>query len=233
MPRAAHYLSSPRSIELRRNMVDRQLRTFDITDVDVLDAVLRTPREPFVNSEPDSLAYSDANLVVSGAQTARPLLAPMFVARALQLAEITPGDRVLDVAGGAGYSAAIAAQLCQSVVAIEDDDAFVARAGEAFQDLGLANARSVRANIAAGPAGDEMFDVILINGAIEARPNGLLARLTEGGRLLAIESGDGRARAGSRFVLFTRSGASFGMRPLFAAVADVIPVFAAKPEFVF
>lgn len=233
MPRASDYLSSPRSVELRRNMVDRQLRTFDITNDDVLDAVLRTPREPFVNSEPDSLVYSDANLIVKGAQTSRPLLAPMFVARALQMAEVTPSDRVLDVAGGAGYSAAIAAHLCHSLVAIEDDAAFVARAGEAFQDLGLANARSVRGNIAAGPEGDETFDVILLNGAIEERPNALFARLAEGGRLLAIESGDGRARAGSRFVLFTRSGGSFGMRPLFGAVADVIPDFAAKPEFVF
>ncbi len=233
MPRASHYLSSPRSVELRRNMVDRQLRTFDITDDRVLEAVLRTPREPFVNSESDSLVYSDANLIVKGAQTARPLLAPMFVARALQLAEVAPGDRVLDVAGGAGYSAAIAARLCESLVALEDDDAFVARAGEAFQDLGLANAHSVRGNIAAGPDGDETFDVILINGAIETRPSALLARLAVGGRLLAIEAGDGPARAGSRFVLFTRSGDSFGMRPLFGAVADVIPAFAAKPEFVF
>lgn len=233
MPSASHYLSSPRSVELRRNMVDRQLRTFDITNDDVLDAVLRTPREAFVSSEPDSLVYSDASLVVKGAQTVRPLLAPMFVARALQLAEVAPGDRVLDVAGGAGYSAAIASHLCQSVVALEDDEAFVVRAGEAFNDLGLSNAHAVRGDIAAGPAGGDTFDVILVNGAIETRPNALLARLAEGGRLLAIESADGRARAGSRFVLFSRSGASFGMRPLFGAVADVIPVFAAKPEFVF
>ncbi|MDP2357465.1 MAG: protein-L-isoaspartate O-methyltransferase [Beijerinckiaceae bacterium] len=233
MPRASDYLTSPRSVELRRNMVDRQLRTFDVTNVDVLNAVLRTPREPFVNSEPDSLVYSDANLVVKSPQTARPLLAPMFVARALQLAEVSSHDSVLDVAGGSGYSAAIAARLCQSLVALEDDDAFVARSGEAFQDLGLANARAMRGNIATGPEGDAAFDVILINGAIETRPDALLARLAEGGRLLAIEAGDGRARAGSRFVLFTRSGSSFGKRPLFGAVADVLPAFAAKPEFVF
>ncbi len=233
MPRASDYLTSPRSVELRRNMVDRQLRTFDITNDDVLDAVLRTPREPFVNSEPDSLVYSDASLVVKSAHTARPLLAPMFVARALQLAEVASSDRVLDVAGASGYSAAIAARLCQSLVALEDDDAFVARSGEAFQDLGLANARSVRGSIAVGPEGDAVFDVILINGAIETRPDALLARLAEGGRLLAIEAGEARARAGSRFVLFTRSGVSFGKRPLFGAVADVLPAFAAKPEFVF
>lgn len=233
MPRASDYLSSPRSVELRRNMVDRQLRTFDITSEEVLDSVLGAPREPFASGEPDSLVYSDASLIVKGAQTARPLLSPMFVARALQAAEITPTDRVLDVAGAAGYSAAIAARLCGSLVAIEDDDAFVARAGEAFADLGLANAVAVRANIAAGPAGKDKFDVIFINGAIEQRPDALLARLADGGRLLAIEAGDGRARAGSRFVLYTRSGASFGMRPLFGAAADVLPEFAVKPEFVF
>lgn len=233
MARASDFLSSPRSVELRRTMVDRQLRTFDVTNVDVLDAVLSTPREPFTSGEPDSIVYSDAVLVARGAATVRPLLPPMFVARALQLAEIGKDDRILDVAGGAGYSAAIAARLGGAVVALEDDEGFVARASAAFGELGLANAQAVAGNLADGPAGDATFDVILVNGAIEARPAGLLARLSDGGRLLAIESGDGGSRAALRFMLYTRSGAAVGVRPLFGAAADVLPAFAAPREFVF
>lgn len=233
MARASDFLSSPRSVELRRTMVDRQLRTFDVTNVDVLDAVINTPREPFTNGEPDSVVYSDANLIVRGATVARPLLAPMFVARALQLAEIDPADRILDIAGGAGYSAAIAARLGGSVVAIEDDESLVARGNAAFSDLGLSKAQALGGDLTKGPAGDETFDVILVNGAIETRPDALLARLSDGGRLLAIQSADGGSRAGSRFMLFTRSGATIGARPLFGAAADVLPAFAAPKEFVF
>lgn len=233
MPRASDYLSSRRSVELRRTMVDRQLRTFDVTDVDVLAAVLDTPREPFVDGDLDSLIYSDARLEARGASVRRPLLAPMFVARALQLAEIAKTDRLLDVAGGPGYSAAIASRLAGSVVALEEDDAFVARARTAFSELGLANIEAVRGDLARGPAGADAFDVILVNGAVETRPEGLLARLAEGGRLLAVEPGAGGSRGASRFVLFTRSGDSIGSRALFGAAADVLPAFAAPREFVF
>jgi protein-L-isoaspartate(D-aspartate) O-methyltransferase len=233
MPRASDYLSSPRSVELRRTMVDRQLRTFDVTNIEVLETVIATPREPFLNGELDSLVYSDATLEARSASTRRPLLAPMFVGRALQLAEILPGETLLDVAGGPGYSAAIAARLAKSVTALEDDEAFVARAAQAFAELGLSNATSVRGDLAAGPAGDERYDVILINGAIERRPDQLLARLRDGGRLLAVETGAGGSREASRFVLFSRSGDSFGSRSLFGAPGDVLPAFAAPREFVF
>jgi protein-L-isoaspartate(D-aspartate) O-methyltransferase len=232
MPSAADYLSSPRSVELRRTMVDRQLRTFDVTNVDVLEAVLATPREPFLDGELDSLVYSDASLFAAGAKSRRALLAPMFVARALQLAEVRTGDAVLDVAGGPGYSAAIAARLAGSVTALEDDDGFVTRAAKAFADLGLHNARAVKGDLAQG-AGDSHYDVILVNGAVETRPEALLARLADGGRLLAVEAGAGGSRGASRFVLYTRSGATFGVRPLFGATADVLPAFAAPREFVF
>ncbi|MFN3890236.1 MAG: protein-L-isoaspartate O-methyltransferase family protein [Beijerinckiaceae bacterium] len=233
MARASDYLSSPRSAELRRTMVDRQLRTFDVTNVDVLSAVLATPREPFADGYDDSIIYSDANLEVRGAVVRRALLAPMFVSRALQLAEIKPGDRVLDVAGGAGYSAAIAARLAGSVTALEEDEAFVARAASAFAELELENASAVRGDLALGPAGGEAFDVILINGAVEERPKALLDRLADGGRLLAVEAGPGGSRAGSRFVLFTRSGDSVGARALFGASAGTLPAFAKPREFVF
>lgn len=233
MTRASEYLSSPRSVELRRTMVDRQLRTFDVTNVEVLEAVIATPREPFLHGEPDSLIYSDAALEARGACVRRPLLAPMFVARALQLAEILPGEKLLDVAGGAGYSAAVAARLAGSVTALEEDEGFVARAAEVFAELGLSNACAVRGDLAEGPAGPELFDVILVNGAVGKRPDALLARLTDGGRLLAIEAGLSGSRGASRFVLFSRAGGSIGSRPLFGAAADVIPAFAAPREFVF
>lgn len=233
MPRASDYLSDPSSIELRRTMVDRQLRTFDVTAPEVLAAALQTPREPFLNGEIGALVYSDAALEARAGQARRRLLAPMFVARALQSAEIGPRDRVLDVAGGPGYSAALAARLAGSVTAIEEDDAFVARASDAFEELGLTNATAIRGDLAAGPAGDDVFDVILVNGAVEQRPEGLLGRLADGGRLLAVEAGAGGARGAARFVLFGRSGEAISRRVLFGAAADTLKPFLRPPAFVF
>jgi len=233
MSRASDYLTDPRSVELRRTMVDRQLRTFDVTDPDVLAAVLATPREPFLNGESDALIYSDANLEAREGDARRRLLAPMFVARALQAAEITASDRVLDVAGGAGYSAAIAARLAGSVLAFEESEAFAARASRLFSELGLANACAAAGDLATGPAQGGPFDVILVNGAIEQRPEKLLALLADGGRLLAVETGAGGARGAARFALYARAGDAISARTLFGAAAEPLAAFVEPPRFVF
>lgn len=233
MSRASDYLTDPRSVEHRRTMVDRQLRTFDVTNPEVLAAVLATPREPFLNGESDALVYSDANLEAREGGSSRQLLVPMFVARALQAAEITPTDRVLDVAGAAGYTAAIAARLAGSVLALEESAAFADRASRIFSELGLANACAAAGDLAAGPAQGGPFDVILVNGAIEQRPENLIAQLADGGRLLAIEAGAGGSRGAGQFVLYARTGDAVSSRTLFSAAAESLEAFARPPGFVF
>lgn len=233
MSRASDLLTDPRSVELRRTMVDRQLRTFDVTDPDVLQAVLATPREPFLNAESPALVYSDAALEAREGSARRRLLTPMVVARALQAAEIVSGERILDVAGGAGYSAAIAARLGGSVLALEESEGFAARASSVFGELGLSNARSIAGDLTKAPAQGGPFDVILVNGVVAARPDGLLAGLAEGGRLLAIEADADGSVAAARFVLYSRAGDAFGARRLFAATGEPLTAFARAPAFVF
>lgn len=233
MSNAAGFLSSPRSVQLRRTMVDCQLRTFDVTDSDVLSAVLDTPREPFVSERVDSLVYSDASLLTRGEQSSRRLLVPMVVARAFQEARLSKSDRALDVGGAGGYSAAILARLVESVVALDDDEGFVATARRGFEELGLANASAVKGELAAGFAGDGPYDVILVNGAIEVRPDELLAQLADGGRLLAIESSPSAGLGAGQMVLWERFGDALGSRPLFPAIAEPLPGFARKPVFAF
>ena len=229
MAHPSDYMTSPRSQDLRQTMVDRQLRTFDVTDADVLSAVLAVPREPFVSGHVDSLVYSDAHLIVRGGQTRRRLLAPMFLARALQLAHVTPRDRVLDVGGAGGYGAALASRLAHEAIALDDDRGFVDQADFAFRGLGLTNARAAYGDLAAGLLGEGPFDVILIGGAVEEEPEALLAQLADGGRLLAVRNGD----SSGQMTLWERSGAAIGSRPLFAAPADVLPAFRRKPSFAF
>ena len=116
----------------RRMMVDGQVRTQDVTNLDLIAAMLEVPRERFVPPARAQLAYLDLDVAVSepgqGAP-ARHLLKAMVLAKLLQAADLQPGDSVLDVGCATGYSSAILARLARSVVAVEEDRA-LARTAE-------------------------------------------------------------------------------------------------------
>src|SRR5262245_25256377 len=102
--------------ELRTKMVDGQLRTTDVTDPAILDAMLSIPREAFVDEKRRQLAYVDADTEIA---PGRYLMEASPFAKLLQLAGIAASDRVLDVGAGTGYGAAVLSRLAASVVALE------------------------------------------------------------------------------------------------------------------
>ena len=110
---------------LRRTMVERQVRTFDVTDKAVIARMFEVPREKFLPESLATLAYSDValDLPTSGGPPRR-LLAPLVFARMLQASKVGPQDRVLDIGGATGYSAAVLAGLALSVVALESEFRF-------------------------------------------------------------------------------------------------------------
>ena len=215
----------------RRAMVDCQVKTFDVTDHLVIARMLETPREVFLPERLWSLAYSDKAFDVSVAGAPRRLLSPMTLARMIQAAAIRPGDRMLDLAGGGGYGAAIVAPLCASTLAVEVDDSFTQRARAGFARIGL---NSAHAETCPLTAIEGAFDVILVNGAVDELPVALSSLLNEGGRLVAIQRG---AKDPTGFaacaVLWERSDNRFGRRSLFNAAAPVLPEFARAPAFSF
>jgi protein-L-isoaspartate(D-aspartate) O-methyltransferase len=158
----------------------------------------------------------------------------MILARMMQAAEIAAKDRCLDVAGGGGYAAALLARLSAESIALEDDEALAEQARTGFAAAGLTNARAATGALSDARVVEGSFEAILLEAAVEAAPTGLLARLTDGGRLVAIrsESGD-LARGVAQATLWTRSGDRFGRTPLFNAWAPVLPEFAKPPSFVF
>lgn len=213
----------------RQKMVDGQVRTNDITDRRILDAMLTVPREAFVPASRQALAYLDLDLDVSEGGAKRYLIKPQLTGKLLQAAEIGEGDNVLVVGCATGYLAALAAKLARQVTATESDSALAAKAKDALAAIGLVNVTCKAAASAEGDSAAAPYDVIILNGATEVRPDGLFGQLREGGRLVGV-SAESRP---SRAMIVTRSHGEFGYRPLFDAAAPVLPGLERAAAFVF
>ncbi len=216
----------------RQRMVDNQLRTNDVTDLRILDAMGAVPRELFLPQARRPVAYIDDDVAIRDAgdgSPARYLMKPHVFARLIQLAEIKPDDLVLVVGCATGYSAAVLARVAGSVVGLEADADLVATAGEILVDEGIDNAAVVGGDPAAGLPDEGPYDVIVVDGAIEVLPETLTAQLKDGGRLVYITGRGNAAEA----VLMTRSGDAVGTRVAFNAAVHPLPGFERPRAFVF
>lgn len=222
--------------QLRNTMVDCQIRTFDVTDHAVIAQFLDVPREKFLPAELVPFAYSDMPLKLprGAAGSVCHLLPPAVLARLLQAADVKPTDKVLNIAAGTGYSTAILAGLAGEAIALEVD---IARAESAKANLASAGLGHVRVNFGPlhdGAASEAPFDVIIVNGAIEAYPERLLQQLRTGGRLLSIVREVGAGGYGtSHVVRFESQSGRISSSVLFDADAPVLPDFRKDAEFVF
>jgi protein-L-isoaspartate(D-aspartate) O-methyltransferase len=227
---------SPRAIR-RQTMVDRQVRTFDVTDQRLLARMLEVPREDFLPEGLEQLAYSDAELELKPAEPGaerRTLLPPLVLGRFIQAAAAGPEDSVLDVAPGTGYSTAILAGLAGRVVALESDHSLYKALRSNLDAFGLANVRTVLGPLAKGAPVEAPFDLIFINGAAEANLDALFAQLKEGGRLVCFKRlvGNGAGHA-SKAVRYEKIKGAVSYRVLFDAPAPVLDAFRRAEEFAF
>ena len=213
----------------RQTMVDCQIRTFDVTDQDVIARFIDVPRECFVPSALQALVYSDAALELRADGATRTMLAPLVLARMIQGAGVASADRVLDVAGGAGYSAALLAGLAGEVVALESMASLSSQAAANLAAAGVTNVKVVAGSLD-GAAVSGPFDLIFVNGAVEDGIDPLLAKLAPGGRLIAVRKIAGHAGKVTRF---EKIAGETSHRVLFDAAAPVLDAFARRPAFVF
>jgi protein-L-isoaspartate(D-aspartate) O-methyltransferase len=215
---------------LRVKMVDGQLRTTDVTDKDVLDAMLSVPREAFVPESARDLAYIDEDLRVSSeGALPRYLMEPSPFGRLVQLAAISTADRVLDVGCATGYSSAVLARLAASVVALESDPVLADHAAAALSAQGCENVTVAKGELAQGWAAAAPFDVILLGGAVDEIPASLFAQLKEDGRLVAVV---GRGNAGAARLYVKHEGV-VSSRLAFNAAIRPLPGFEREPAFEF
>jgi protein-L-isoaspartate(D-aspartate) O-methyltransferase len=215
--------------QARRIMVDGQLRTFDVNDLPLLDAMDSVPRELFVLPGREELAYIDQDTLVSDGAERRYMLSPMILGRMIQALGIDAGEKVLDVACGRGYASAVLHRLGAQVTALEADEALAGAARQSLDAAGAGTVAVVTGPLDQGFAGSAPYDAILVNGAVEVRPEALLLQLAEGGRLVCVK---GRGRA-ARATLYVRSGDAIGERSLFEAAAPLLAPFVQVPGFTF
>ena len=211
---------------LRLKMVDGQIRTTDVTNHAILNAFLSVRREAFVAERLKPVAYIDNDVEIA---PGRYLMAPSPLAKMLQLAEIGPDDAVLDLGAGTGYVSALLGHIAGSVVALESDAGLAAQARANIEAIGLSNVTVVEGELPAGCASKAPYDVIVVNGAVEAIPEALFAQLKQGGRLVAVV-GRGLS-SGAR--IFVREGGTQSERFAFNASVRMLPGFEKVAEFQF
>lgn len=209
----------------RRNMVDCQLRTCEVTSLPVLAAFDAVPRERFVPQALQDQAYLDRVLMLG----ARPMLTPMMFGRLVQIAQIARDEKVLDAGCGLGYSTAVLAHLARSVVGVESDAALAEQAESNIRAMGLANASVRQGDITRAPAGTGPFDVVLINGAFEEIPASFLSAVVEGGRLVGVSAANGAGKA----VVLTKTDGAWSERAYYSANAPILDGYRKAPAFAF
>jgi protein-L-isoaspartate(D-aspartate) O-methyltransferase len=210
----------------RRMMVDGQVRTADVTNLDLIAAMLAVPREHFVPPAIAGQAYLDSDITVG---KGRALLKPMVLAKLIQAAQVSGADHVLDVGCATGYSSAVLSRVVGSVVALEEDAALAREAQAALTAAGAASVVVATGPLTAGWPAAAPYDLILLNGSTEIAPEALGRQLKPNGRIAGIF---GRGPNGKGIIYRMVEGHLVG-RPIFDASAPLLPGFAATPAFVF
>ena len=168
----------------REAMVVSQLQPSGVVSESVMAAYRSVPREMFVPNVLRGVCYLDDDIDLG---EGRILVEPLIFARMVQDAELLSSDKVLDIGGATGYSAAIAAKLAGQVVAVDADEKLLQQGQAQWQQLGLLNITPVIGIHNDGYAVGGPYNVIFVNGAVSAMPQKLLDQLSYGGRLYFVE----------------------------------------------
>lgn len=169
--------------QARFNMIEQQIRPWDVLDASVLHLLSVVKREDFVPLAHKALAFADMEIPLGHGQC---MLAPRVEARMLQDAAVQKHEKVLEIGAGSGYMAALLAHRAQRVISLEIIPELAAMARVNLQKAGIHNAEVRQFDGAKGTPAEGPFDVIMLSGSVAEVPQALLANLKVGGRLVAI-----------------------------------------------
>jgi protein-L-isoaspartate(D-aspartate) O-methyltransferase len=169
--------------QARLNMVENQIRTWEVLDQRVLDLIAATPREAFVPSPYRNLAFADMNIPLGHGQV---MMAPKMEGRLLQALDIQPSDTVLEIGTGTGYLTALLAKMAQHVYTVDIFPEFTSGAAEKLAAQGIRNVTLKTGDAATGWDGHAPYEVIAITGSLPVLPRAFQESLKVGGRLFVI-----------------------------------------------
>lgn len=170
-------------IVARKNMVLGQLVPNRINENEILNAMEAVPREKFLPQRLQSRAYTDEAIFI---QRNCFLFEPLIFARLLQLAEVKNTDFVLNLKAGVGYTATVLSKMAMSIVALENDAGLYESIQDRFIEMEIDNAAVLQQSPEAGFPKQAPYDVIFIDGVIPALSEGIVAQLSDGGRLVCV-----------------------------------------------
>ncbi|MEM9584983.1 MAG: protein-L-isoaspartate O-methyltransferase [Pseudomonadota bacterium] len=208
----------------RTMMVDTQVRPSDVTKFPIIDAMLSIRREVLVPATRRDVAYADTNISIG---PSRVILEPRSLGKMLDVLDVQSSDMALVIGAAYGYSSAVLARMCETVIAVESDADIASAAETALLEQGADNVVVLEGELSAGAAKHGPYDVILIEGAVERVPDALEHQLKEGGRIVAIFAGDaaGECRLG------IKADGRVNWRLAFHAGAPIMPGFEAEKTF--
>jgi protein-L-isoaspartate(D-aspartate) O-methyltransferase len=217
----------------RFNMIEQQVRPWDVLDPAVLELLDHIQRDQFVPVAHKALAYADMDLPL-GLGADQQMLAPRVQARMVQDLTLKSTDKVLEIGTGSGYTTALLASLAQRVVSLEIDDVIARTARQNLQSASITNVEVRVANAAANGfaacAAEGPWDAILVSGSVAQVPAELLALLAPGGRLMTIVGQEPVMRA----TLVTRgAGSQFATTQPWDTIAPRLRHFAEPSRFAF
>lgn len=169
--------------QARFNMIEQQIRPWEVLDPKVLDLLLKVKREDFVPTLYQSLAFVDMGIPLGHGEA---MWAPVIEARALQAVQVKATDRVLEIGTGSGYFTALLAAQAELVITVELHADLREEAEKRFHAHGLSNIQTRVGDGARDWSIDGHFDVIVLTGSVPLLPEAYLKRLNPGGRLFAI-----------------------------------------------
>lgn len=212
----------------RYNMVEQQIRPWDVLDFDLLDVLGEVPREQFVLSAQKTIAYTDQTLQLANGGH---MLEPKIVARLIQALDLTAADHVLEVGTGSGYATAILAKMAGKVLTVDIDEAQQEQAAANLASVSLHNVQFEVADGLAGVDSQAPYSAIYVGGGVPLVPEALKQQLADGGLMVLIVGSAPVMHA----KLIAREGDQFTETVLFDTVVPLLQsdALAAPSTFTF
>jgi len=169
--------------QARFNMVEQQVRTWEVLDQDVLDLLMTVRREEFVSAAHRNLAFAEAEIPIGFGQV---MLKPVIEGKVLQALQVKRSDSVLEIGAGSGYFAALLAARAEWVHTIDIEPGLVELASANLERYGVENVNVQQGDGSEGWQASAPYDVIVVSAGIPTVPRSMLDQLKPGGRLFAF-----------------------------------------------